>query len=60
MAGNTKEYTYSLYVGDTKIDRLTEEQKVTICERLSVIISKYVTSDPDRKERFLHGDGKIY
>lgn len=60
MPKKTNEYTYALYVGDTKIDRLTEEQKAVICERLSVIVSKYVTSDPDRKEMFLHENGKLY
>ncbi len=47
MARKSKPLIVELFVGDQKIETLTEEQKERMAERLSVNMSLYYTQHPE-------------
>lgn len=47
MARKPQKLIVELFVGDQKIEKLTEEQKERMAQRLSVNMSLYYTQHPD-------------
>lgn len=45
-----KEITYSFYVGDKKVDTLTQEQCDRMCQKLSEVMSLYYSQHPEEFE----------
>lgn len=47
MAKQTKKLSFTLYLGDKQIDKLTDEQWEKMAERLKVTMSAYYTAHPE-------------
>lgn len=55
MAKTRKELTCTFFVGDKRVDKLTEEQSEIIAQRLSVAMSRYYTRHIDEFIRLSAG-----
>ena len=47
MAGKAKPITIEIFVGNQRVDKLTDEQKERMAQRLSYAMSLYYTQHPD-------------
>jgi hypothetical protein len=50
--GKAKPLTVQIYVGNQKVEKLTDEHKKLLSEMLSRSMSLYYTAHPERWERF--------
>ena len=50
--GKAKPLTVEIYVGNQKVEKLTDDHKKLLSEMLSRSMSLYYTSHPERWERF--------
>ena len=53
MGRKDKPLTVTLYIGEKQIDKLTEEQKEIMAQRLSNSMSLYYTQHPDEYEKLI-------
>lgn len=51
-----KELTFTLYVGNEKVDKLTDEQLDRMSDRLSKAMSRYYTDHPEEYLILLKND----